>query len=152
MSSAFGTQVAKVNNKDVYSSKEAGNFYALTSQQDYQVERTLKIAEAMADPANYYKQRASALENVREQTKKHFGEQYATLINLKIPHAEAVTRATVLADAVRTVLLAGVANDLPADINALSLQLVSNKARAPGGFVQPNAAVPTGRGGGRKRK
>ena len=152
MSKAFTTAVAKVGGADVYSSKEAADFYALNSQQDFQVARTLKIAEAMASPADYYKLRAAALEGVKAESSKHFGQQYATLIKLNIPHAEAVTRATALADSMRTILLAGVENDLPADINALSLQIVSNKARAPGGFIQPNAAVPSGAGGGKRRR
>ena len=152
MSTAFSTSVAKVNGKDVYSSKDAADFYALNSQQDYQVARTLKIAEAMANPADYYKLRAAGLENIKAETSRHFGAQYAALIKLNVPHAEAVNRATALADSMRTILLANLERDQPADINALSLQLVSNKARAPGGFIQPNAVVPSGTGGGRRKR
>ena len=45
-----------------------------------------------------------------------------------------------------------VEDEWPADINQLSLQIESNKARAPGGFVQPDASVPKGTGRPRKRK
>ena len=148
MSKAFAT-------KDVggrLTSDEAANYYALTSQQDYQVEKTKKIAQAMKSPADYYTKRAAALEGVKTESAAHFANQYANLVKLNVPHTEAISRATALADGMRTLLMATVEDEWPADINALSLQLESNKARAPGGFVQPDAHVPSGAGRSRKRK
>ena len=152
MSKSFDYQTAKVNGADVYTSKDAENFYALNSQQDFQVARTKCIAEAMKDPSTYYAKRAAALEAVKVESSKHFGAQYATLVRLNVPHNEAITRATALADSMRTLLLANLEEDYPADINQLSLQLQSNVARAPGGFVQPNATIPSGAGGGRRKR
>ena len=152
MSSAFGTQTAKVDSRTVHSSKDAEAYYGLNSKQDYEVERTKRISEAMKNPADYYSKRAVALEAVKAESSKHFGAQYASLIKLNVPHQEAITRATALADSMRTLLMANLEEDYPADINQLSLQLVSNVARAPGGFIQPNAAVPSGAGGGRRKR
>ena len=133
-------------------SEEAANYYALTSQQDYQVEKTKKIANAMKNPSDYYTKRAAALEGVKAESAAHFANQYASLVKLNVPHTEAIARATALADGMRTLLLTTVEDEWPADINQLSLQLESNKARAPGGFAQPDASVPTGTGRSRKRK
>ena len=133
-----------------HSSKDAADYYALNSQQDFQVARTKRISEAMKDPSAYYTKRAAALEAVKTESSKHFGAQYATLVKLNVPHTEAIIRATKLADSMRTLLMANLEEDYPADINQLSLQLVSNVARAPGGYAQPNAAVPSGAGGGRR--
>jgi len=150
MSKAFAiTGSAAAKNLD---SAEAQSFYALNSQQDYQVERTRKIADAMKNPSSYYTRRAQALEGVKTESAKHFAAQYANLINLNVPHTTAIARATALADGMRSLLMANVEEEWPADINQLSLQLESNKARAPSGFVQPNAAVPSATGGRRKRK
>ena len=133
-------------------SDEAASYYALTSQQDYQVEKTKKIAQAMKNPSDYYTKRAAALEGVKTESAAHFANQYANLVKLNVPHNEAISRATALADSMRTLLMATVEDEWPADINALSLQLESNQARAPGGFVQPDAHVPSGAGRSRKRK
>ena len=133
-------------------SEEAANYYALTSQQDYQCEKTKKIAQAMKNPSDYYTKRAAALEGVKTESANHFANQYANLIKLNVPHTEAITRATALADGMRTLLMTTVEDEWPADINQLSLQIESNKARAPGGFVQPDASVPKGTGRPRKRK
>ena len=113
---------------------------------------TKKIAQAMKNPSDYYTKRAAALEGVKTESANHFANQYANLIKLNVPHTEAITRATALADGMRTLLMTTVEDEWPADINQLSLQLESNKARAPGGFVQPDAHVPSGAGRSRKRK
>ena len=147
MSKTFDYQTSKINGSDVYTSKDAEAFYGLNSQQDFQVARTKRIAEAMKDPSSYYGKRAAALEAVKLESSKHFGAQYAALVKLNVPHSEAINRATALADSMRTLLLANLEEDYPADINQLSLQLVSNVARAPGGFSQPDAALPSGTGG-----
>ena len=146
MSSAFSD---KPDSKGI---TDAERFYSLNSKQDFEVARTKRISEAMKNPSDYYTKRAAALEAVKTESSKHFGSQYAALVKLNVPHTEAITRATALADSMRTLLLTNLEEDYPADINQLSLQLVSNVARAPGGFVQPNAAVPSGNGGRRKRK
>ena len=150
MSKSFAiTGSAATHNLD---SAEANNYYALNSKQDFEVERTKKIAAAMKNPSDYYTKRAQALEGVKTESGKHFAAQYAQLISLNIPHTTAIARATALADGMRSLLMANVEEEWPADINQLSLQLESNKARAPAGFVQPNAAVPSATGGRRKRK
>ena len=146
MSSAFSD---KADSKGI---TDAERFYSLNSKQDFEVARTKRISEAMKNPSDYYTKRAAALEAVKTESSKHFGAQYNALVKLNVPHTEAITRATALADSMRTLLLTNLEEDYPADINQLSLQLVSNVARAPGGFVQPNAAVPSGNGGRRKRK
>ena len=150
MSKTFAiTGSAAAKNLD---SAEAGNYYALNSKQDFQVERTRKIAAAMRNPSDYYTKRAQALEGVKVESAKHFAAQYANLINLNIPHETAIARATALADGMRELLMANVEEEWPADINELSLQLESNKARAPGGFPQPDAAVPSATGGKRRKE
>jgi len=150
MSKSFAiTGSAATHNLD---SAEANNYYALNSKQDFEVERTKKIAAAMKNPSDYYTKRAQALEGVKTESGKHFAQQYAQLISLNIPHTTAIARATALADGMRSLLMANVEEEWPADINQLSLQLESNKARAPTGFVQPSAAVPSATGGRRKRK
>ena len=63
-------------------SEEAANYYALTSQQDYQCEKTKKIAQAMKNPSDYYTKRAAALEGVKTESANHFANQYANLIKL----------------------------------------------------------------------
>ena len=148
MSKAFSTK--EVNGRQT--SEEAANYYALTSQQDYQVEKTKKIAAAMKNPSDYYTKRAAALEGVKAESAAHFAGQYANLVKLNVPHNEAISRATALADSMRTLLMATVEDEWPADINQLSLQLESNKARAPGGYAQPDASVPTGTGRARAHK
>ena len=136
----------------VADSKEAADFYALNSKQDFEVDRTRKIADAMRNPANYYTNRAKALEGVKTESAKHFAAQYAQLIDLNIPHETAIARATALADGMRSLLMANLEQQWPSDINQLSLQLESNKARAATGFVQPSADVPSATGPKRKRK
>ena len=133
-----------------FTSAAAANYYALDSQQDYRIAKTKRISDAMKNPSDYYTKRAAALEGVKTESSKHFGQQYAALIRLNIPHTEAIIRAKALADGMYDLLMANLNIEWPADINALSLQLQSNVARAPTGFVQPNAAVPSGTGG-RKR-
>ena len=71
-----------------HSSKDAADYYALNSQQDFQVARTKRISEAMKDPSAYYTKRAAALEAVKTESSKHFGAQYATLVKLNVPHTE----------------------------------------------------------------
>ena len=148
MSKSFSTK--EVNGRPY--SEEAASYYSLTSQQDYQVEKTKKIAAAMKNPSDYYTKRAAALEGVKTESAAHFANQYASLVKLNVPHTEAIARATALADSMRTLLLSTVEDEWPADINQLSLQLESNKARAPGGYVQPDARIPTGTGRARAHK
>ena len=141
MSKAFGVQRAA---DGTTSSKDAAEYYALNSQQTYQVEKTRKIAQAMSNPGTYYTNRATALEGVKTESSAHFAHQYAKLIDLHIPHSEAIIRAQKLADGMYTLLMANLENEYPADINQLSLQLVHNRGNAENGFIHPNAAVPSG--------
>ena len=90
-------------------------YYSLTSQQDYQVEKTKKIAQAMKNPSDYYTKRAAALEGVKTESAAHFANQYANLVKLNVPHNEAISRATALADSMRTLLMATVEDEWPAD-------------------------------------
>lgn len=142
MSRAFATSGAG----DKLTSDDAAAYYSLTSEQDYQVEKTKKIAAAMKDPSDYYTKRAAALEGVKTESSKHFAAQYAKLVKLNVPHTEAIARSTALADGMRTLLLTAVENEWPADINQLSLQLEYNKSGAAVGFPTPDASVPKGKG------
>ena len=131
---------------------EAAKYYALNSQQDLQVERTRKIADAMKNPSDYYTKRAAALDGVKTESSNHFASQYEKLIKLNVPHLEAIARATKLADGMRALLLTTVNDEWPADVANLSLRMMRNKSGGAVGFIHPDASLPSATAGGKRKR